>query len=66
MSPKLRIGYGELSVRFLAADGLLTPRFTVPEHFSSPLLQLAAKESSIELVSCPSESRRDAELILDR
>ncbi|SCZ97945.1 BZ3500_MvSof-1268-A1-R1_Chr3-3g06475 [Microbotryum saponariae] len=26
----------------------------VPEHFSSPLLQLAAREPSIELVSCPS------------
>ncbi|KAK4053979.1 hypothetical protein OIO90_003624 [Microbotryomycetes sp. JL221] len=26
----------------------------VPEHFSSPLLQLADKVSSIELVSCPS------------
>ncbi|KAM0748336.1 periplasmic binding protein-like II [Meredithblackwellia eburnea MCA 4105] len=26
----------------------------VPEHFSSPLLQLAAKDPSIELVSCPS------------
>ncbi|KAM0787303.1 hypothetical protein ACM66B_007079 [Microbotryomycetes sp. NB124-2] len=26
----------------------------VPEHFSSPLLQLAAKDSSIKLVSCPS------------
>ncbi|BGP51956.1 hypothetical protein JCM10450v2_007916 [Rhodotorula kratochvilovae] len=26
----------------------------VPEHFASPLLQLAAKDSSIELVPCPS------------
>lgn len=29
----------------------------VPEHFASPLLQLAAKDSSIELVPCPSASR---------
>ncbi|SCV74749.1 BQ2448_7778 [Microbotryum intermedium] len=27
---------------------------SVPEHFSSPLLQLAAQDPSIELVSCPS------------
>lgn len=26
----------------------------MPEHFSSPLLQLAAQDPSIELVSCPS------------
>ena len=30
----------------------------VPEHFSSPLLILAAKDSSIELVPCPSEYLR--------
>ena len=28
----------------------------VPEHFASPLLQLAAKDSSVELVPCPSAS----------
>lgn len=27
----------------------------VPEHFSSPLLLLAQKDKSIELIACPSE-----------
>lgn len=45
---------------FHTGNSSLTLFRTVPEHFSSPLLQLAAKDSSIELVSCPSELRRDS------
>lgn len=55
-STKLRIGYGSSFPTFSHPCLTDTLPQTVPEHFSSPLLQLAARDPSLELVSCGSTS----------
>ena len=64
MAP-LRVGYGNQSLTRLIchAHTYTACIITVPEHFASPLLQLALTDSSIELVPHPSGTGQAIELL---